>query len=66
MIINFECRDCNNIFDYNVGNISQRSDEMYPNFENAVNCSSCGIRTVEQLYLTELGQSQMTEWAMTQ
>jgi hypothetical protein len=66
MIINFECRNCNDIFDYDVGHISQKSDEMYPNFENPVHCSNCGVRTVQQLYLTELGQTQMAEWFMTQ
>jgi len=35
-----------------------------PDFEKEVRCPSCGARTIDEVFLTELGQSKMTEAMM--
>jgi hypothetical protein len=59
--INFQCKRCHTIFDCVVGNISVNPDTMRPVFEKSIICPKCGLRTIDEVYLTELGQSQMTE-----
>jgi hypothetical protein len=61
MIINFECRKCKKIFDCDVGEVSVPGDSERPHFENTITCPCCGPRTMDEVYLTELGQSQLTE-----
>ena len=34
---------------------------MRPDFEKPIICPRCGERTIDDVLLTELGQSQMTE-----
>jgi hypothetical protein len=36
-------------------------DALRPIFENKIYCSKCGERTIDEVFLTELGQSQLTE-----
>lgn len=61
MIINFECKKCHKEFDCDVGKISMNDSSMYPDFEKPIFCPRCGKRKMKEVYLTELGQSQMTE-----
>jgi DNA-directed RNA polymerase subunit RPC12/RpoP len=61
MIINFKCTKCKKIFNSDVGNVSINEKTFRPDFENDINCPKCGIRTIDQVTLTELGQSQLTE-----
>lgn len=61
MNINFECRNCRRIFDSDVGEVTVPEDAMRPHFERAIVCPSCGARTMDEVLLTELGQSQLTE-----
>ena len=61
MVINFECKKCNNIFDTDVGTVKMNEQTFRPDFEKSILCPKCGIRTIDEVYLTELGQSQLTE-----
>lgn len=58
MFINFECKQCKVIFDTDVGEVD--FSENPPVLENTPNCPVCGERTREEVWLTELGQSQLT------
>lgn len=60
MTINFECRTCGKPFDCDVGKIGIDKTGMRPTFEKAITCPRCGSRTMDEVLLTELGQSQMT------
>lgn len=60
MIINFLCKKCKKIFDSDVGLITMNEQTFRPDFEKQITCPQCGIRTIDEVFLTELGQSQMT------
>lgn len=45
----------------NVGKIGFSDDRMRPSFEKTVFCPTCGELSMDDVFLTELGQSQMTE-----
>ena len=64
MEINFECKKCREDFDCDMGKIAINEDTMRPDFEKAIVCPRCGERTMDEVLLTELGQSQMTEATM--
>jgi hypothetical protein len=61
MEINFECKKCRREFDCEVGEISLSNDGMRPVFEKDIICPGCGKLSMDDVFLTELGQSQMTE-----
>lgn len=61
MKINFECKACKKTFDCDVGQIGINDQTMRPDFEKPIICPRCGERTMDEILLTELGQSQMTE-----
>jgi len=61
MLINFECRRCRRTFDCDVGSVSLREDSDRPHFEKELLCPTCGQLTIDDVWLTELGQSQLTE-----
>jgi rubredoxin len=61
MEINFECKSCGGIFDNDVGTVSVSMESFRPQFENETNCPKCGRRSIDDVLLTELGQSQLTE-----
>lgn len=61
MKINFECRKCRGVFDCDIGTIAISEDSERPVFEKSIVCPKCGQRTMDEVYLTELGQSQLTE-----
>lgn len=61
MEINFECRKCKNLFDCDVGEVTLPGNALRPNFEKHIICPTCGIRTMDEVFLTELGQSQLTQ-----
>ncbi len=60
MIINFQCKKCKKIFDSDVGSIKMNEKTFRPDFEKPITCPQCGVRTMDEVLLTELGQSQMT------
>jgi hypothetical protein len=61
MEINVECKECGGIFDCDVGTVSISEDSFRPQFENEIICPKCGQRSIDDVLLTELGQSQLTE-----
>ena len=61
MEIYFECKECGSIFDCDVGTVSFSEDSFRPQFENEIICPKCGQRSMDDVLLTELGQSQLTE-----
>jgi len=61
MTINFECKKCKKTFNCDVGKVGIDQSTFRPNFEKPITCPKCGVRTIDGVYLTELGQSQMTE-----
>ena len=60
LTINFKCKKCRKEFDCDVGKIGVNEETMRPNFEKPIVCPRCGNRTIDEVLLTELGQSQMT------
>jgi transcription elongation factor Elf1 len=61
MIINFECKKCHKEFNCDVGKIGINESTLRPDFEKPILCPSCGERTIVEVLLKEIGQSQMTE-----
>ncbi len=61
MEINFECNKCSSIFNTDVGEIKMNEKTFRPEFEKPISCPKCGIRTIDEIQLTELGQSQLTQ-----
>jgi hypothetical protein len=57
-ILNFKCKKCRKIFNFDVGKITFR-DRL--SFENKIICRKCGLLDIDDLELTELGQTQATE-----
>lgn len=60
-VINFKCKKCGEIFNFDVGKISFELVDERPQFENEIKCENCGLLTLDEVELTELGQSQLTE-----
>jgi len=61
MEINFKCKKCGVIFDCDIGAVTLSDDYERPVFQNRIICPKCGQRSIEDVFLTELGQSQLTE-----
>ena len=61
MKINFRCKKCQREFDCEMGKIEINEATMRPDFENPIICPRCGNRTMDEVLLTEIGQSQLTE-----
>lgn len=61
MVINFECRKCVGLFDCDVGTVNLPEDSDRPVFEKQIICPKCGQRSMDEVFLTEQGQSQLTQ-----
>lgn len=61
MIINFECEQCGDIFDCNVGSVSFNEKTFSPQFANDIVCKNCGKLSTDDVMLTEVGQGQLTQ-----
>ena len=61
MKINFECKKCGRIFDCDIGDVSLPKNSDRPFFEKKIMCPTCGERSMDEVLLTELGQSQLTD-----
>ncbi|MEI6421620.1 MAG: hypothetical protein WCP55_05330 [Lentisphaerota bacterium] len=61
MFINFECKKCGNEFNCDVGKIGMNEEELRPTFEKDIICPLCGKISMDDVFLTELRQSQMTD-----
>lgn len=59
--INFKCKKCKRVFDFDVGKISFELVDERPQFENQIKCSHCGALTLDEVELTEIGQTELTE-----
>ena len=55
VIINFRCKKCGKNFDFEVGKIAF-GEKL--GFENKIKCEDCGVLTLDEVELTELGQRQ--------
>jgi len=64
-IINIRCRKCSSIFDSNVGKITFPKDGQRPIFENDIVCPKCGVISIDKIFLTETGQTQLTQLHMS-
>ena len=64
MEISFECKKCRQEFSCEMGKTGINEQTMRPVFEKPIICPRCGNRTMDEVLLTELGQSQMTEATM--
>jgi NAD-dependent SIR2 family protein deacetylase len=63
MLINFECKSCHKEFDGEVGKITFTPN---PDFQTLPICPRCGPLDKNGVYLSELGQSQMTDAFMSE
>ena len=61
MEINFECKNCGHVFDCDVGEVTLPDNSDRPCFEKKIICPTCGERLMDEVFLTELGQSQLTQ-----
>ncbi len=61
MKINFECRKCKGVFDCDVGEVTLPENSPRPLFEKNILCPACGQRSMDEVFLTEIGQMQLTE-----
>lgn len=61
--INFICKKCGKEFDCNVGAITFPSymPGARPEFEKDIQCNNCGVLTMDEVELTEWGQTQLSE-----
>ncbi|HJH28284.1 MAG TPA: hypothetical protein C5S51_01095 [Methanosarcinaceae archaeon] len=57
-ILNLKCKKCGTAFDFNVGKVTFGNKLS---FENSVSCIKCGLVEIDDLELTELGQTQVAE-----
>ena len=57
--LNFLCTKCRNEFDSDVGEISFPLEENRPRFEKDIVCPRCGILTMDEVELMELGPTQL-------
>jgi len=60
-VINFKCKECRKYFNFDVGRISFELVDERPQFENRIKCEDCGLLTLDEVELTELGQTQLSE-----
>lgn len=65
LIINFACRQCQQPFDGDVGQINLDEHTLRPRFEKPIICPDGGERSLEEVYLSERGQTQLTEATLT-
>jgi len=64
-LLNFRCRECNGIFDGNVGEITFPKNSQRPKFKKDIVCPKCGVISIDGVLLTEIGQTQLTELHMS-
>ena len=61
MVINFECQKCGILFDGDIGTVTFPENSDKPDFEKEIICPQCGNLSIDEVMLTEIGQSQLTE-----
>lgn len=68
-VINLQCKKCKRIFCHDVGSVSFPPDVYKgkrPNFEKDIHCKGRDILTLNEVELTGLGQTQLTEIWLTE
>lgn len=60
-VINLECKRCKREFDFEAGKITFSEKDHSPIFENQIVCYRCGPLTQNDVFLTFLGQTQLTD-----
>ena len=60
MKIHFECKECGREFECDVGDVVWPRGANRPAFESKVVCPRCGEKTIDDVRLTELGQTELT------
>lgn len=60
-VLNFRCRKCNGIFNGDVGMITFPKNSQRPKFERDIVCPKCGVISMDEVFLTEIGQTQLTK-----
>ncbi len=63
--LNLQCKRCDSIFDCDVGEITFPVDSDRPVFQKEIICPECGVLSMDDILLTEAGQSQLTEVHMS-
>lgn len=64
-VLNLRCRKCSGIFDGNVGEITFPKNSQRPKFEKDIVCPKCGVISMDEVFLTEIGQTQLTDLHMS-
>ena len=64
MVINFECQKCGTLFNSDIGTVTFPENFNRPVFEKEIICPKCGILLIDEVLLTEIGQSQLTEMTL--
>lgn len=64
MQINFEYKKCNEIFVFEAEKRKMNEQTFRPNFKKEITRPKCAVLTIDEVFLTILGQSQMTEVMM--
>lgn len=60
-VISFECKKCGEYFCCDVGEISFELVGDRPQFEKEIRCPDCGVVSMDEVWLTEVGQTQLTQ-----
>jgi hypothetical protein len=60
-ILNFQCKKCRKVFNCDVGSVEVDEKTFRPVFGNKIVCPGCDELSPEDVFLTELGQSQLTD-----
>lgn len=58
--LDFVCKKCQQNFVCDVGDISFPIESERPHFQKNIVCLTCGIRSMDDVKLTELGQTQLS------
>ena len=58
--LHFKCKKCRKYFDSDVGKITFPIESERPHFENNIMCPRCGKLSMDEVELTELGQTQLS------
>ena len=61
MVINFECQKCRTLFDCDIGTVTFPENSDKPDFEKEIICPKCGSLSMDEVLLTEIGPSQLSE-----
>ena len=59
--LQFMCKMCRQQFFCNVGEITFPPEIERPHFEKSIQCPNCGVLSMDEVELTELGQTQLAE-----